>query len=95
MSKHALKALGQSIAREYSAKGVHVCHVRVDCAIDSEKAKVAARKGLSVAGQGEAGGREGVVLELGLEGRRLVGLGLGDALGLGGGRGGHGHGGGW
>ncbi|KAJ1640875.1 hypothetical protein T492DRAFT_831864 [Pavlovales sp. CCMP2436] len=60
------------------------------------RVQVAARKGLSGAGQGEAGGREGVVLELGLEGRRLVGLGLGDALGqLVGGRGGHGHGGGW
>ena len=35
-AKHALRALAQSMARELGAKGVHVAHVVVDGAIDTE-----------------------------------------------------------
>lgn len=34
--KHALRALAQSMARELSPKGIHVAHVVIDGAIDSE-----------------------------------------------------------
>ena len=33
--KHALRALSQSVAREYSAQGIHCCHVRLDCILDT------------------------------------------------------------
>jgi NAD(P)-dependent dehydrogenase (short-subunit alcohol dehydrogenase family) len=35
-AKHALRALAQSMARELGAKGIHVAHVVVDGAIDTE-----------------------------------------------------------
>ena len=35
-AKHALRALAQSMARELGPKGVHVAHVIVDGAIDTE-----------------------------------------------------------
>ena len=35
-AKHALRALAQSIARELAPKGIHVAHVIVDGAIDTE-----------------------------------------------------------
>jgi short-subunit dehydrogenase len=35
-AKHALRALAQSMARELGPKGVHVAHVVVDGAIDTE-----------------------------------------------------------
>merc|ERR1711865_574064 len=33
--KFALRALSQSIAKEHSKDGVHVCHVRLDCQLDT------------------------------------------------------------
>jgi len=33
--KHALRALSQSIAKAYASKGIHVCHVRLDCILDT------------------------------------------------------------
>lgn len=38
-AKHGLHALGQSVAREHASKGVHVCHIRMDCAIDGPVVK--------------------------------------------------------
>lgn len=38
-SKMALRGLTQSMAREVAPLGIHVAHIRIDCAIDSEKAK--------------------------------------------------------
>jgi len=35
-AKHALRALAQSMARELGPKGIHVAHVVVDGAIDTE-----------------------------------------------------------
>jgi len=35
-AKHALRALGQSMARELGPQGVHVAHVVIDGAIDSQ-----------------------------------------------------------
>jgi NAD(P)-dependent dehydrogenase (short-subunit alcohol dehydrogenase family) len=35
-AKHALRALAQSMARELGPRGIHVCHVVVDGAIDTE-----------------------------------------------------------
>jgi NAD(P)-dependent dehydrogenase (short-subunit alcohol dehydrogenase family) len=32
--KHALRALSQSIAKAYGSRGIHVCHVRLDCMLD-------------------------------------------------------------
>jgi NAD(P)-dependent dehydrogenase (short-subunit alcohol dehydrogenase family) len=34
-AKHALRALAQSMARELGPKGVHVCHVVIDGAVDT------------------------------------------------------------
>eukprot|EP00445_Apocalathium_hangoei_P016272 CAMPEP_0203892566 /NCGR_PEP_ID=MMETSP0359-20131031/35739_1 /ASSEMBLY_ACC=CAM_ASM_000338 /TAXON_ID=268821 /ORGANISM="Scrippsiella Hangoei, Strain SHTV-5" /LENGTH=252 /DNA_ID=CAMNT_0050814557 /DNA_START=28 /DNA_END=783 /DNA_ORIENTATION=- len=33
--KHALRALSQSIAKEYGKQGVHAVHVRLDCILDT------------------------------------------------------------
>jgi len=33
--KHALRALSQSIAKEYGKQGVHACHVRLDALLDT------------------------------------------------------------
>mmetsp|Transcript_4765 Transcript_4765/g.8977 ORF Transcript_4765/g.8977 Transcript_4765/m.8977 type:complete len:254 (-) Transcript_4765:126-887(-) len=33
--KHGLRALSQSIAKEYSQQGVHACHVRLDAILDT------------------------------------------------------------
>jgi len=33
--KHALRALSQSVAKEYGKRGVHACHVRLDCILDT------------------------------------------------------------
>lgn len=33
--KHALRALSQSIAKEYGQQGVHACHVRLDAILDT------------------------------------------------------------
>ena len=38
-SKMALRGLTQSMAREFAPKNIHVAHIRIDCAIDSEKSK--------------------------------------------------------
>ena len=35
-AKHALRALAQSMAREYGPRGIHVAHVVIDGAIDTE-----------------------------------------------------------
>jgi short-subunit dehydrogenase len=35
-AKHALRALAQSMARELGPRGIHVCHVVIDGAIDTE-----------------------------------------------------------
>jgi short-subunit dehydrogenase len=35
-AKHALRALAQSMARELSPQGIHVAHVVIDGAIDTE-----------------------------------------------------------
>ena len=35
-AKHALRALAQSMARELGPKGIHVAHLVVDAAIDTE-----------------------------------------------------------
>ena len=35
-AKHALRALAQSMARELGPKGIHVAHIVVDGAIDTE-----------------------------------------------------------
>lgn len=37
--KFALRALSQSLAREFSPRGVHVSHVIVDGVIDTERTK--------------------------------------------------------
>lgn len=37
--KFAVRALTQSMAREFAPRGVHVCHVRIDAVIDSPKVK--------------------------------------------------------
>ena len=34
-AKHALRALAQSMARELGPKGIHVCHVVIDGAVDT------------------------------------------------------------
>lgn len=39
MSKFAIRALSQSLAREYGPRGIHVAHVIVDGIIDTEKTK--------------------------------------------------------
>lgn len=39
MSKHALKALVNSVAREHGKNGIHAVNVRIDCAIDGEQAQ--------------------------------------------------------
>ena len=33
--KHALRALSQSIAKEYGKQGIHSCHVRIDAVLDT------------------------------------------------------------
>ncbi|CAE7648284.1 yoxD [Symbiodinium sp. CCMP2592] len=33
--KHALRALSQSIAKEYGKQGIHAVHVRLDCVLDT------------------------------------------------------------
>lgn len=33
--KFALRALSQSIAKEYGKQGVHACHIRLDCGLDT------------------------------------------------------------
>ena len=35
--KFALRALSQSIAKAYGAHGIHACHVRLDCLLDTPK----------------------------------------------------------
>eukprot|EP00343_Euplotes_focardii_P012719 CAMPEP_0205833494 /NCGR_PEP_ID=MMETSP0206-20130828/49892_1 /ASSEMBLY_ACC=CAM_ASM_000279 /TAXON_ID=36767 /ORGANISM="Euplotes focardii, Strain TN1" /LENGTH=243 /DNA_ID=CAMNT_0053139955 /DNA_START=18 /DNA_END=749 /DNA_ORIENTATION=- len=37
MSKHALKALSQTLAKEHAQDGIHVAHVRLDCGIASPR----------------------------------------------------------
>jgi len=39
VGKFGLRALGQSLAREFGARGVHVAHVVIDGQIDSERAR--------------------------------------------------------
>merc|ERR1719473_2514027 len=33
--KHALRALSQSVAKEYGKQGVHAAHIRLDCVLDT------------------------------------------------------------
>ena len=33
--KFALRALSQSIAKEYGKQGIHACHIRLDCGLDT------------------------------------------------------------
>eukprot|EP00940_MAST-03C_sp_MAST-3C-sp2_P001746 g1746.t1 len=33
--KHGLRALSQSVAKAYASSGVHACHVRLDCILDT------------------------------------------------------------
>ncbi|KAI5449607.1 hypothetical protein NCC49_004537 [Naganishia albida] len=49
-SKFALRALSQSLAKEFGPKGVHVAHVIIDGLIDTERVK-------GMAGEGEPGAR--------------------------------------
>ena len=35
-AKHGLRALAQSMARELGPKSIHVCHVVIDAAVDTE-----------------------------------------------------------
>ena len=37
--KHALRAMAQSLAREYGPKGVHVAHAVIDGVIDTPRTK--------------------------------------------------------
>jgi NAD(P)-dependent dehydrogenase (short-subunit alcohol dehydrogenase family) len=39
MSKFAVRAMSQSLAREFGPQGVHVAHIIVDGIIDTEKTK--------------------------------------------------------
>jgi short-subunit dehydrogenase len=39
VGKFGLRALGQSIAREFSERGIHVAHVVIDGQIDSARAR--------------------------------------------------------
>jgi len=39
--KFALRALSQSIAKEYGPQGVHACHIRLDCGLDTPSAQAA------------------------------------------------------
>jgi len=37
MAKFALRALSQSIAKEYAKHGIHACHIRLDCGLNTPK----------------------------------------------------------
>lgn len=39
IAKFGLRALTQSVAKEYSSKGIHCVHIRLDCILDTPKAK--------------------------------------------------------
>ena len=39
IAKHSARALTHSIAREHGPNGVHAVNIRIDCAIDSERAR--------------------------------------------------------
>ncbi|GAB5372642.1 hypothetical protein AAMO2058_001682500 [Amorphochlora amoebiformis] len=35
VSKFGLRAVSQSMAKEFAPKGIHVCHIRIDCVLDT------------------------------------------------------------
>uniref|UniRef100_A0A7S2TKR1 Uncharacterized protein n=1 Tax=Lotharella oceanica TaxID=641309 RepID=A0A7S2TKR1_9EUKA len=37
MSKHGLRALSSSIAKEFASQGIHACNIRIDCGIATPK----------------------------------------------------------
>ncbi|GAB5371505.1 hypothetical protein AAMO2058_001585600 [Amorphochlora amoebiformis] len=39
IAKFGLRALSQSIAKEYSSQGIHSCHIRIDCTLATPKNK--------------------------------------------------------
>jgi len=45
VSKFGLRALSQSITKEFAPKGVHVCHIRIDCVMDTPMTRASYAKG--------------------------------------------------
>eukprot|EP00467_Chlorarachnion_reptans_P013650 CAMPEP_0114510362 /NCGR_PEP_ID=MMETSP0109-20121206/13742_1 /TAXON_ID=29199 /ORGANISM="Chlorarachnion reptans, Strain CCCM449" /LENGTH=225 /DNA_ID=CAMNT_0001689655 /DNA_START=51 /DNA_END=725 /DNA_ORIENTATION=+ len=46
VSKFGLRALSQSMTKEFAPKGIHVCHIRIDCILDTPHARESYAKGM-------------------------------------------------
>ena len=52
----ALRGLSQAVAKEYACRGIHACHLRMDCTFDSPRNRAMfAGMGMSEAFDGMAG----------------------------------------
>mmetsp|Transcript_11533 Transcript_11533/g.22138 ORF Transcript_11533/g.22138 Transcript_11533/m.22138 type:complete len:209 (-) Transcript_11533:310-936(-) len=46
VSKFGLRALSQSMAKEFAPQGIHVCHLRIDCVLDTPAARAGYAKNM-------------------------------------------------